>query len=540
MATIYDKDNNGFQHISVPFNYNRGNPVPLDNSSVWLTFDAAKTYATTNPTAYDGQILAVKEGEQFAVYVIDSSIAESSLRKLAAGGTADELASRLTVAEGKLVGIDTTVSAYVDEQVTTAVANVISGAPEAFDTLKEIADWIAEDETGTEALVARVTANEGNIATLSNTTIPGLTATYLKQTDFASISAATGLDRANSTNKVVVNTDLTSAIDTAKTEAATDATSKVEALSAELKGDITQLNNDLTGAIDIAKTEAIAAAETDAAAKVEGLSVELKDDIAELNNTLTANITDVAATVNTLSGTTVPGIAATVNTLSTTTIPNLETSLTGKIASVSADTLAKANTYATDIVKALSNDTGLSAASPTNKIVTHTELTAAVANLAGAMHFEGVKNAVPTDNTGYESGDVILVGTKEYIFDGTNWVELGDEGLYVTNAKHTADVGALSTAIDNKIKIDDLSAATLNVKHIEGDAYHQLVVNNQVDSNTLYIVSSDNLNAYGEKITNVATPTDATDAATKGYVDSLSVSQLAWDITVIDCGTAVN
>ena len=42
------------------------------------------------------------------------------------------------------------------------------------------------------------------------------------------------------------------------------------------------------------------------------------------------------------------------------------------------------------------------------------------------MHFEGVKNSVPDDTTGYEAGDVIVVGEKEYVFNGTEFVEFGD------------------------------------------------------------------------------------------------------------------
>ena len=56
------------------------------------------------------------------------------------------------------------------------------------------------------------------------------------------------------------------------------------------------------------------------------------------------------------------------------------------------------------------------------------DVTSAVADLNGAMHFEGVKTEVPTDNTGYAAGDVIIVGLTEYVFDGSKWVELGNEG----------------------------------------------------------------------------------------------------------------
>lgn len=58
-----------------------------------------------------------------------------------------------------------------------------------------------------------------------------------------------------------------------------------------------------------------------------------------------------------------------------------------------------------------------------------------IADLAGAMHFEGIVEAVPPTGN-YNAGDlVILKGTnKEYVFDGTSWLELGDEGTHATKA----------------------------------------------------------------------------------------------------------
>ena len=49
-----------------------------------------------------------------------------------------------------------------------------------------------------------------------------------------------------------------------------------------------------------------------------------------------------------------------------------------------------------------------------------------ITGLSGAMHFEGVKTEVPTDVSGYEAGDVIIVGEKEYVFNSTAFVEFGD------------------------------------------------------------------------------------------------------------------
>ncbi|MBQ8829954.1 MAG: hypothetical protein IJ022_07690 [Burkholderiaceae bacterium] len=53
-----DKDGIGF-----PLNFRRGNPNPLDNSSVWSSLEDAKTYAMYDPTAYVGQILTVVDSD---------------------------------------------------------------------------------------------------------------------------------------------------------------------------------------------------------------------------------------------------------------------------------------------------------------------------------------------------------------------------------------------------------------------------------------------------------------------------------------------
>lgn len=47
--------------------------------------------------------------------------------------------------------------------ITTEINKIVDGAPEAFDTLKEIADWIADDNSGATTLVTRV----GSLETLT-------------------------------------------------------------------------------------------------------------------------------------------------------------------------------------------------------------------------------------------------------------------------------------------------------------------------------------------------------------------------------------
>lgn len=91
-----------------------------------------------------------------------------------------------------------------------------------------------------------------------------------------------------------------------------------------------------------------------------------------------------------------------------------------------------------------------------NKAATMTDVTNAVAGLSGAMHFVGTSTTDPATGTvtiseapySGKSGDVVLFGQKEYVFDGTNWKLLGDEGSYaVKGAITNADIAA-GAAID--------------------------------------------------------------------------------------------
>lgn len=88
--------------------------------------------------------------------------------------------------------------------------------------------------------------------------------------------------------------------------------------------------------------------------------------------------------------------------------------------------------------------------------------------------------------------------------------------------------------VDGTLSIDtsnvyiDGQKTDLSVCKISEEDYHKLVVDNNCISNMIYVVSSDNINAYGSKIVNVAQPTAADDAATKKYVDEYC-SQLVHD-----------
>ena len=87
-----------------------------------------------------------------------------------------------------------------------------------------------------------------------------------------------------------------------------------------------------------------------------------------------------------------------------------------------------------------------------NKAATMADVSSAVGGLAGAMKFRGVLEQLPESNAGYETGNVVIVGNKEYVFDGENWKELGDETIYaVKGSIVNADISAEAAIDQSKI-----------------------------------------------------------------------------------------
>lgn len=81
---------------------------------------------------------------------------------------------------------DSLINYYTKTETDTLFSNLIDGAPEQFDTLKEISDWIANDETGTAALINRVSTNETNIKDLQTNKVDNTTLEdYYKKTDLS-------------------------------------------------------------------------------------------------------------------------------------------------------------------------------------------------------------------------------------------------------------------------------------------------------------------------------------------------------------------
>lgn len=180
-------------------------------------------------------------------------------------------------------------------------------------------------------------------------------------------------------------------------------------------------------------------------------------------------------------------------------VDNIKTDLAGAKAAL--------NTVSSDYVKAtdfaaLSNEIGLSAASASNPVVTKND----IADLAGAMHFRGAVSDT-SEITDPAAGDIVIIPStsKEYVYNGTEWIELGDEVLYATKAE-VASVSAKLTS--------DIAGITADVGYLSG----QLDATNA----TLNTVSSDYLKAADKTAleTLVGTTSAETLVSANAYADS--------------------
>ena len=150
----------------------------------------------------------------------------------------------------------------------------------------------------------------------------------------------------------------------------------------------------------------------------------------------------VTAQVKTLTADDIPAIP-------TSKVTNLDTTLAGK-----QDTIVFNTTYNAS----------------TNKAATMQDITTAVSGLSGAMHFVGASTTDPSTGTatveGHEdwvAGDVVIYEAthKEYVYDGENWIELGDEASYAIKGSITnADIAAGAAIDQSKIAnlVTDLAA----------------------------------------------------------------------------------
>lgn len=106
---------------------------------------------------------------------------------------------------------------------------------------------------------------------------------------------------------------------------------------------------------------------------------------------------------------------------------------------------------------------------PTTQAIVNyvTNKTSGITDLTGPMHFKGSVASIPPPSGTYESGDVVIVGStnKEYVYDGTTWIELGDEGSYAlkTNTDIITEVNVFTPNNLPTLSTEDIGASLVSV-----------------------------------------------------------------------------
>ena len=241
--------------LGFPLNFRRGNPNPLDNSSVWASLEAAQTYATSDPVAYVGQILTVVDNANGVATVYSIQDEAGTLKKVGTSPVGDE--STITVAE------DGTVSLYgvsgleldrVEEDGSTTKINyqplLVDGKLTWVEPSATTVEGLA---TEIEGLKTRISALEGTVGDESKGLVKGV-----------ADNAAAISDINTKIGTVAEDKTLVEMISDAQTAATYDDTALVGRVAA-IEGDYlkaadkTALETKMAEDIATAKTEAITA-----------------------------------------------------------------------------------------------------------------------------------------------------------------------------------------------------------------------------------------------------------------------------------------
>lgn len=241
--------------LGFPLNFRRGNPNPLDNSSVWASLEAAQTYATSDPVAYVGQILTVVDNASGVATVYSIQDEAGTLKKVGTSPVGDE--STITVAEDGTVSLYGVSGLELDRVEADGSTTKINYQPLLVDGKLT---WVEPSATTVEGLAAeieglktRISALEGTVGDESKGLVKGVA------DNTAAIS-----DINTKIGTVAKDKTLVEMISDAQTAATYDDTALVGRVAAievdYLKAaDKTALETKMAEDIATAKTEAIAA-----------------------------------------------------------------------------------------------------------------------------------------------------------------------------------------------------------------------------------------------------------------------------------------
>ena len=190
---IIKKDGN---FMGLPMNIQRGNPIPLDDSSVYYSKATMETYAKSGVTAYVGQIVTLVDetNKTCEAYMISNEA--GTLVKLAATTASGDLASDVATLQGQVADLISKVGTAAQGETTPA-----TGLYALIDEIKALAEGkvasvgaanqsVTIGGTATAPTVGvAISADEGNALSLAadglKVTIPEIPEYSLKKLDTA-------------------------------------------------------------------------------------------------------------------------------------------------------------------------------------------------------------------------------------------------------------------------------------------------------------------------------------------------------------------
>ena len=217
-----------------------------------------------------------------------------------------------------------------------------------------------------------------------------------------------------------------------------------------------------------------------------GLSSNLFGTIDNISSDITGTISSVSSDIT--------GTISSVSSDLTGTIDNISSDITGTISSVSSDLTGTIDNISSDLTGTISS--------------VSSDLTETIENTIDGLSVETIDLyaedfPVSILTSISETCGIISVGYSQL------------EKSMVNGLVGTFD--ELCSGLSTKIYIENPDVnlsdyVDLSVVEISKDDYENLAVDNLADSKTIYIVSSNVINAYGQKIVNVQDATDLSDA----------------------------
>lgn len=400
-------------------------------------------------TAVDGKVVSAVSQTDGKISVTRRALVEADIPDLAQS----KISGLETALEGKqgTITFDGTYNASTNPAATVSTVNAIvtNGADKATDNTIKGAKLYA-DSKASEAETAAKAYADGLVT--GDTGITKRVETLEGKVDVDKVSTAISTAD-DAVKKALIGTATDAADkDTIKgAKAYTDG--KFDILDGTVSGLATKVNNNAAAITtlngDATITGSVAKAVADA-------KTELNTEIGKKQDKITKETTLAVQTLTTESS----GI--TIN-------PYVEGNDSISIEDDGSNTLhLKKGTYGKAVeITNVATPTGNTSAA--NKKYVDDTITNATKGLTGAMHYIGASSTDPilpagptvTGHTGaFASGDVVTWGdNKEYVYDGTTWRVLGDEGSYIIKGTKFTDADIADDAAISQLKIDGLQTA---------------------------------------------------------------------------------